>query len=67
MPDAELLPEWGIVSDEDPDFAWELGGVGADTFADDLSALQNIGATYDASALPEEAGGNPEDDLQANA
>ena len=67
MPDAELLPDWGFVSDEDPDFAWELGEVAGDTFADDLSALQNIGATYDAAALPEDEGNNPEDGLQANA
>ncbi len=66
MPDAELLPDWGFVGDEDPDFAWELGEVAGDTFADDLSALQNIGATYDATALPEEEAGNPEDGLQAN-
>jgi DNA-directed RNA polymerase subunit beta' len=61
MPDAELLPEWGILAVDDPDFAWELGQTPADTFADDLSALQNIGATYDASALPEAVVANPED------
>jgi DNA-directed RNA polymerase subunit beta' len=61
MPDAELLPEWGFSSDEDPELAWELGEVSTDSFADDLSALQNIGATYDESALPEDEAGHPED------
>jgi DNA-directed RNA polymerase subunit beta' len=60
MPDAELLPDWSHLSDDDPDFAWELRQSG-DSFADDLSALQNIGATYDESALPENEGPNPED------
>jgi DNA-directed RNA polymerase subunit beta' len=62
MPDAELLPEWSYASDEDPELAWELGEVGGDSFADDLSAIQNIGATYDESALPEDEVSNPEDD-----
>jgi DNA-directed RNA polymerase subunit beta' len=67
MPDAELLPDWGTISTEDQDLLWELGEVPeSSTFADDLTALQNIGATYDASALPEDEAPKPEDDVQAN-
>jgi len=64
MPDAELLPEWGLVPDSDPDFAWELGEIGGDSFAADFASLTNVGtATYDASALPEDEAGNPEDGI----
>jgi len=62
MPDAELLPEWGLLPDSDPDFAWELGEIDESTLAADMAAFQNIGtATYDATSLPEEDGSNPED------
>ncbi len=66
MPDAELLPDWTLSGDVDSDFAWEINQSSGDSFADDLSALQNIGATYDASGLPEEEGVKPEDTLEAN-
>jgi DNA-directed RNA polymerase subunit beta' len=66
MPDAEMLPDWTLSGDVDSDFAWEINQSSGDSFADDLSALQNIGATYDASGLPEEAGALPEDTLEAN-
>jgi len=61
MPDAELLPAWAQVSDDDLDLASLLGEIaGDDTFSADLSAFQNIGtATYDESALPENDIANP--------
>ena len=69
MPDAELLPAWAQVSDDDLDLASLLGELsGEDTFSADLSAFQNIGtATYDESALPENDGENPEDQLGGQA
>jgi len=66
MPDAELLPAWAQVSDDDLDLASLLGELGGadSTFSADLSAFQNIGtATYDESALPENDASNPEDEL----
>ncbi len=69
MPDAELLPAWAQVSDDDLDLASLLGELsGDDTFSADLSAFQNIGtATYDESALPENDAANPEDELGGRA
>ena len=65
MPDAELLPAWAQVSDDDLDLASLLGEIaGDDSFSADLSAFQNIGtATYDESALPENDIANPEDEI----
>jgi DNA-directed RNA polymerase subunit beta' len=65
MPDAELLPAWAQVSDDDLDLASLLGEIaGDDTFSADLTAFQNIGtATYDESALPENDIANPEDEI----
>jgi DNA-directed RNA polymerase subunit beta' len=62
MPNAEMVPDWASISDEKDDFAWEVSQQ-ADTFADDLSALQSIGATYDQSGLPEDDAPKPEDTL----
>jgi DNA-directed RNA polymerase subunit beta' len=70
MPDAELLPAWAQVSDDDLDLASLLGELGGadSTFSADLSAFQNIGtATYDESALPENDLANPEDELGGRA
>ena len=70
MPDAELLPAWAQVSDDDLDLASLLGELSGDdsTFSADLSAFQNIGtATYDESALPENDLSNPEDELGGRA
>ncbi len=69
MPDAELLPAWAQVSDDDLDLASLLGELnGDDTFSADLTAFQNIGtATYDESALPENDAANPEDELGGRA
>jgi len=62
MPDAELLPEWAQVSDDDLDLASLLGELSSDdSFSADLSAFQNIGANYDESAMPENDATNPED------
>ena len=64
MPDAELLPAWAQVSDEDLDLASLLGELSSDdTFSADMAAFQNIGASYDESALPENDVVNPEDEL----
>jgi DNA-directed RNA polymerase subunit beta' len=64
MPDAELLPAWAQVSDEDLDLASLLGELTSDdTFSADMAAFQNIGASYDESALPENDVVNPEDEL----
>jgi DNA-directed RNA polymerase subunit beta' len=69
MPDAELLPAWAQVSDDDLDLASLLGELSSDdSFSADLSAFQNIGtATYDESALPENDVINPEDQLGGQA
>jgi len=69
MPDAELLPAWAQVSDDDLDLASLLGELSSDdSFSADLSAFQNIGtATYDESALPENDADNPEDQLGGQA
>jgi hypothetical protein len=69
MPDAELLPAWAQVSDDDLDLASLLGEItGDDTFSADLTAFQNIGtATYDESALPENDDVRPEDELGGQA
>ncbi len=69
MPDAELLPAWAQVSDDDLDLASLLGELSSDdSFSADLSAFQNIGtATYDESALPENDVVNPEDQLGGQA
>ncbi|HVA53828.1 MAG TPA: hypothetical protein VNF05_09995, partial [Acidimicrobiales bacterium] len=70
MPDAELLPAWAQVSDDDLDLASLLGEISSedDNFSADLSAFQNIGtATYDESALPENDVTNPEDELGGRA
>jgi DNA-directed RNA polymerase subunit beta' len=69
MPDAELLPAWAQVSDDDLDLASLLGEIsGDDSFSADLSAFQNIGtATYDESALPENDDVRPEDELGGQA
>ncbi len=64
MPDAELLPAWAQVSDDDLDLASLLGEIsGDDSFSADLTAFQNIGANYDESALPENDDVRPEDEL----
>ena len=64
MPDAELLPSWAQKSDEELDLASLLGETyGEDSFSADLAAFQNIGASYDESALPEQDAPNPEDEL----
>jgi DNA-directed RNA polymerase subunit beta' len=69
MPDAELLPAWAQVSDDDLDLASLLGEIsGDDSFSADLTAFQNIGtATYDESALPEDDDVRPEDELGGQA
>jgi DNA-directed RNA polymerase subunit beta' len=68
MPDAELLPAWAQVSDDDLDLASLLGEIGGeDTFSADMAAFQNIGASYDESALPEDDAGHPEDQLGGQA
>jgi DNA-directed RNA polymerase subunit beta' len=69
MPDAELLPAWAQVSDDDLDLASLLGELSSDdSFSEDLTAFQNIGtATYDESALPENDAVNPEDQLGGQA
>jgi DNA-directed RNA polymerase subunit beta' len=69
MPDAELLPAWAQVSDDDLDLASLLGEIGGeDTFSADLSSFQNIGtATYDESALPEDDEVRPENELGGQA
>ena len=69
MPDAELLPAWAQVSDDDLDLASLLGEIGGeDTFSADLTAFQNIGtATYDESALPEDDDVRPENELGGQA
>ncbi|MFY9783467.1 MAG: DNA-directed RNA polymerase subunit beta' [Acidimicrobiales bacterium] len=69
MPDAELLPAWAQVSDDDLDLASLLGELSSDdSFSEDLTAFQNIGtATYDESALPENDAINPEDQLGGQA
>ena len=69
MPDAELLPAWAQVSDDDLDLASLLGELTSDdSFSADLSAFQNIGtATYDESALPENDTANPEDEIGRQA
>jgi len=69
MPDAELLPAWAQVSDDDLDLASLLGELSSDdSFSADLTAFQNIGtATYDESALPENDAINPEDQLGGQA
>ena len=69
MPDAELLPAWAQVSDDDLDLASLLGELSSDdSFSADLSAFQNIGtATYDESALPENDAANPEDEIGRQA
>jgi len=67
--DAELLPAWAQVSDDDLDLASLLGELGGadSTFSADLSAFQNIGtATYDESALPRTTW-QPEDELGGRA
>ena len=64
MPDAELLPAWAQVSDDDLDLASLLGELTSDdTFSADMAAFQNIGASYDESALPENDVVNPEDEI----
>jgi DNA-directed RNA polymerase subunit beta' len=68
MPDAELLPEWAQVSDDDLDLASLLGELPSDdSFSADLTAFQNIGANYDESAMPENDATNPEDGLGEQA
>ncbi len=68
MPDAELLPEWAQVSDDDLDLASLLGELSTDdSFSADLTAFQNIGANYDESAMPENDATNPEDGLGEQA
>ena len=68
MPDAELLPAWAQVSDDDLDLASLLGEITSDdSFSADMAAFQNIGASYDESALPENDAANPEDELGGQA
>ena len=68
MPDAVLLPDWAQVSDDELDFANLLGELTSDdTFSADMAAFQNIGASYDESALPEDDAINPEDQLGGQA
>src|SRR5450631_818104 len=68
MPDAELLPAWAQVSDDDLDLASLLGEISSDdSFSADMAAFQNIGASYDESALPENDAHNPEDELGGQA
>ena len=52
MPDAQLLPEWAQVDDDDLDLASLLGETSnEDSFSADLAAFQNIGANYDESIV----------------
>ena len=69
MPNAELLPAWAQVSDDDLDLASLLGELsGDDSFSADMAAFQNIGtATYDEAALPEDDATNPEDEVGGQA
>ncbi len=68
MPDAELLPEWAQVSDDDLDLASLLGELSTDdSFSADLTAFQNIGANYDESAMPENDATHPEDGMGEQA
>jgi DNA-directed RNA polymerase subunit beta' len=64
MPDAQLLPEWAMVDDDDMDLASLLGETTAeDSFSDDWAAFQNIGANYDPAAIIDEVITRLEDDL----
>jgi len=64
MPGAEMLPAWAQASDDEFDLAGLLGETtDEDSFSADLAAFQNIGASYDESALPEEDVVNPEDEI----
>ncbi len=68
MPDAEMPPAWGLDRHDDDDLAGLLGETFSDEgFSDALAALQNIGASYDESALPENDAENPEDGLGGSA
>jgi DNA-directed RNA polymerase subunit beta' len=64
MPGAEMLPAWAQASDDEFDLAGLLGETtDEDSFSADLAAFQNIGASYDESALPEEDAVHPEDEI----
>jgi len=64
MPDAQLLPEWAQVDDDDLDLASLLGETSTeDSFSADLAAFQNIGANYDESIVIVEETEAPEIDL----
>ena len=65
MPDAELLPAWAQVSDDDLDLASLLGEIqGDDSFKDEFADVFSRGtATYDESAaLLEDEAPRPEDE-----
>ena len=68
MPDADLMPEWALSSNED----YDLGDLLGETRPGDeddalLASFMSIGASYDESALPEDDGAQPEDDLGQEA
>jgi len=64
MPNAEMLPAWAQVTDDDLDLASLLGELTTeDSLAADIAAFQSVGVTYDESAVPENDVTNPEDEL----
>jgi len=64
MPDAQLLPEWAQVDDDDLDLASLLGETSTeDSFSADLAAFQNIGANYDETIVIVEEEDTTETDL----
>jgi DNA-directed RNA polymerase subunit beta' len=68
MPGAEMLPAWAQSSDDEFDLAGLLGETSEDdSFSADLAAFQNIGASYDESALPEDDATHPEDEIGGQA
>ncbi len=70
MPDADLMPEWALSSSDDFDLGELLGELIPGAGDDEDEALKNflnIGASYDESALPEDDGAHPEDDLGQEA
>jgi DNA-directed RNA polymerase subunit beta' len=56
LPDAERLPDWFQSSEADRELADILGEFSSDdgSFAREMADFQNIGATYNESAAPEE-------------
>ena len=67
LPDAELLPDWLHSSEADRELADILGEFTSDdgSFARDMADFQNIGATYNEAAAPEEEINPLEDGLGA--